>query len=563
MKRVVRRDSTRLGRASGAGTSDGSLLGNLADRFGRPLAFGWCVVGWVVASLVFIGLVALFGGPSQVDALESMYSTWAVANGHVACAYPPGAPYHFANIGTPVGFIAPLWPVLSGGIAGLVGVGHGVPFPSQAALGSHCSTALAAMTHWSAESKAVNPTVRLGYLSWFALMAGVVALLRASGRGRCGWEPATLILLAATPFAAMPLLDDFHPQDLMAMGLALGGVACARRGRWVWAGLLLGLAVTAQQYALLVFAPLFIVAPPSRRIRFASGALVAGAFVVLPLTVITSGHALRAIVLGSGNTPSLGGTVVWELHLKGVPLVATSRILPIVFATALAYWAMRRLGRSVLEPVPLISLIATSLSFRLVFEQNLFGYYFMALAVLLIVLDAVNGRIRGQLVAWLSLVVLAFDPVPRIHLLSEYSPSVLMVIVCFSILWGIQHGRVHWYLVAWVGVVAVAFASYPIGNFRYPLPTWLWQVVLVGTGVTLAVKPLLSWKPDVLDQSPMNLALGASNSSLRSRDDSPSAEPDEIRTTGWISLPTHDLLHALPSKLLRRKSHEMSVNSDH
>jgi hypothetical protein len=91
----------------------------------------------------------------------------------------------------------------------------------------------------------------------------------------------------------------------------------------------------------------------------------------------------------------------------------------------------------------------------------------------------------------------------------------------------------------------------------------LWQVVLVGTGVTLAVKPLLSWKPDVLDQSPMNLALGASNSSLRSRDDSPSAEPDEIRTTGWISLPTHDLLHALPSKLLRRKSHEMSVNSDH
>ncbi len=168
---------------------------------------------------------------------------------------------------------------------------------------------------------------------------------------------------------------------------------------------------------------------------------------------------------------------------------------------------MRRLGRSVLEPVPLISLIATSISFRLVFEQNLFGYYFMALAVLLLLLDAVHGRIRGQLVAWLTLVVLAFDPVPRIHLLSEYSPSVLhgdRVLSRFSGASG--HDRVHWYLVAWVGVVAVAFASYPIGNFRYPLPTWLWQIVLVSTGVALAVKPLLSWKPDVLDQRAMNPA---------------------------------------------------------
>jgi hypothetical protein len=471
----------------------------------RPLAFGWCVVGWVVASLVFIGLVGLFGGPSQVDAIESIFSTWAIANGHAACAYPPGAPYHFGTIGDPVGFIAPLWPVLSGGIASLVGVGHGVPFPSQAALGSNCSTALTAMTHWSADSKAINPTVRFGYLSWFALMAGVVALLRGLGRGRCGWEPAILILIAATPFAAMPLLDDFHPQDLVAMGLILGGMACARRGRWVWAGLLLGLAVTAQQFALLVFAPLLIVAPPARRLRFASGALAAFALVVLPLTMITSGHALRAIVLGSGNTPSIGGTVVWELHLKGVPLVAISRILPIVFAMALAYWAMRRLGRSVLEPVPLISLMATSISLRLVFEQNLFGYYFMALAVLLLLLDAVHGRIRGQLVAWLCLVVLAFDPLPRIHLLSEYSPSVLTAIVCCAILWGIRNNRVHWYLVAWVVVVAIAFASYPIGNFRYPLPTWLWQVVLVSTGFALAVRPLLFWKPDVLDPTAMNV----------------------------------------------------------
>jgi hypothetical protein len=370
------------------------------------------------------------------------------------------------------------------------------------------------MTHWSAEAKALNPTVRLGYLSWFALMAGVVALLRASGRGRCGWEPAILILLASTPFAVMPLLDDFHPQDLVAMGLALGGLACARRGWWIWAGLLLGSAVTAQQFALLVLAPLLMVAPPTRRIRFASAAIVAFALVVLPVTAMTSGHALGAVVLGSGNTPSIGGTVLWELHLNGVLLVVVSRILPILLAMALAGWAVRRLGSSVLEPVPLISLVATSVSFRLVLEQNLFGYYFMALAVSLLLCDAVHGRIRGPLVAWLALVVLAFDPAPRIHVLSEYLPSALMVIVCCAILWGIRHDRMHWYLVAWAVVVALAFASYPIGNYRYPLPTWLWQIVLVSTGVALAVKPLLSWKSDALDPNPMRLAAGASNRPL-------------------------------------------------
>ena len=155
-------------------------------------------------------------------------------------------------------------------------------------LGLNCSTALGAMTHWSAESKAMNSTVRLGHPSWFAHgWSGRIA--EGIGSGALGWEPAILILLAATPFAAMPLLDDFHPQDLIAMGLILGGTACVRRGRWVWAGSLLGLAVTAQQYALLAFAPLLIVAPPARRLRFASGAVVAFALVVLPLTVITSG----------------------------------------------------------------------------------------------------------------------------------------------------------------------------------------------------------------------------------------------------------------------------------
>ena len=49
-----------------------------------------------------------------------------------------------------------------------------------------------------------------------------------------------------------------------------------------------------------------------------------------------------------------------------------------------------------MDPVPFCRSIATSLSFRLVFEQNLYGYYFMALAVSLVLVDVMCGRIRGD-----------------------------------------------------------------------------------------------------------------------------------------------------------------------
>ena len=460
----------------------------------RPLSGRWCAVGWLVATGIFTVVVRFFGGPAEVDAAESVYSTWAIAHGHLACAYPPGITHHFAGIGHPIPFIAPLWPLLSGVVAAVAQIGHSIPFPSGSALGPHCSTALAAITHWSNQSDALGPTMRIGYLCWLVLMAGVVALLRASGRGRCAWEPVTLILLACVPSVLMPLLDDFHPQDLVAMGLALGGVACARRGWWVWAGVLLGLAVTSQQFALLVLAPLLVAAPAGYRGRFAAAASGAAALIVVPIIAVTSGRAFNAVAIGSGNTPSVGGTVLWELHLHGALLVAVSRVLPIALAMALAWWAKRHLGPAVLEPVPVMSLVATSLCFRLVFEQNLFGYYFMALAVSLILLDVVQGRIRGQLVAWLALVMLAFDPVPWEVQLRQYLPPVLMALVLFFIVRDVALGRVRWYLIAWFAWVVLAFAQYPPTGlpFRHLLPTWLWQIVLIPIGLVLAARPLVS-----------------------------------------------------------------------
>ena len=229
----------------------------------RRLPGRQCVLAWVVATAIFVGLIALLGGPTANDASESLYSTWAVAHGDFSCTYSP-TPSDVASFipdYRPGPYVSPLWPLVSGGLAAVTSIGHDQPFPSQQALGTSCTHADQAMYRWAHQSRAMVPTLGLGYLTWFVLLAGVVALLRASGRGRTGWEAAGVILVVLTPLVWEPLLDEFHPQDLLAMGLVLAGLACALRRSWIWAGVLLGLAVLSQQFALLVLVPLFVVAP--------------------------------------------------------------------------------------------------------------------------------------------------------------------------------------------------------------------------------------------------------------------------------------------------------------
>lgn len=366
-----------------------ALRSSLMSWLDAPLP-GWCcALGWCVATALFIGVVALFGGPSHTDTQESVYGTWAIAHGDTACAYP-GVTFE----GYPV--IAPLYLLASGAIAAVTRIGHTVAFPSAAALGPGCDKAFVAMNRWSVHAGALGPTAWIGCAAWLVLMFGVVAWLRASGRGRRGWEPVTLVVVACLPPVWMCVELAFHPQDLMALGFALAALACARRDRWIGAGFLVALAVLSQQYALLVAAPLLVLAPPTRRIRYAAAALVTAAIVDIPLLIVTStGHALRAITLGTGDNASIGGTMLWELHLHGASVVLLSRVAPIAVAMALAWWVSRRHGPAALQPVLLMSVVAVSLGLRLVFEQNIFAYYFMALAVCVVLLD-VAGTFAAQ-----------------------------------------------------------------------------------------------------------------------------------------------------------------------
>ena len=135
-----------------------------------------------------------------------------------------------------------------------------------------------------------------------------------------------------------------------------------------------------------------------------------------------------------------------------------------------AWYALRRLGPSALDPVPLLSLIATCLSLRLVFEENLFGYYFMALAVSLILLDVIGGRLRWELLVWIGLVTVEFPVVrggfdfgarswgPRFDALI---PWVFAAILLALIVVDAAQRRVRWYLVVPFILVVISFAQWP------------------------------------------------------------------------------------------------------
>ena len=125
---------------------------------------------------------------------------------------------------------------------------------------------------WSIGAGALTNTLRIGYVGWFVLLGGIVSFLRASGRRRRGWEPATLLVVACLPPVWLCLVEYFHPQDLIAMGLALGALACARRDSWVAAGVLVILAFLSQQFAILVAVPLLVLAPAKRRPAYVAAA---------------------------------------------------------------------------------------------------------------------------------------------------------------------------------------------------------------------------------------------------------------------------------------------------
>ena len=141
----------------------------------------------------------------------------------------------------------------------------------------------------------------------------------------------------------------------------------------------------------------------------------------------------------------------------------------------------------------LLSLVALSLGLRLVFEQQIFEYYFMALSVSLILLDVMRGRVRGTLVAWLLLVPTVF--LGEIEGLGDLDHPLRVVAILLAV--GVVvpqalRGAPFRNLAPFIALAATSVASWSTSPLLYHLPAWFWQVVLVGWGIALAGASLLT-----------------------------------------------------------------------
>jgi hypothetical protein len=252
-----------------------------------------------------------------------------------------------------------------------------------------------------------------GILAWIVLMAGVVQLLRAAGAGRGMGEAGVVLGLAALPAAGDGIVQAFHPQDLVCVGLTAIALALVVRRRWVAAGVVFGVAFTCKQFALLALLPALAAAPGWRtRAKLGLPAALTVSAVTLPFFVLApqaTVHSLTAVphfTGGGGFTGTLAGMTHWSETWK----LIVARDGPVALAVVLVVVARWRLGERLLDPVALVALTAACLGGRLVFEVLNTSYYLLAVSVMLFTLDVVARRVPYRSVAWIVLMRVFISP---------------------------------------------------------------------------------------------------------------------------------------------------------
>lgn len=369
--------------------------------FTRLLRSFWVqsVLAVAVGGVLYWWIAELAGGFTRGDADSTLYSSVMMAHGYWSCTYrawPPSQPLS-----------GPIYPLASALIQWITRAGFSFPLPS-ALVGHSCRNALTSYIAWSRNSGAYNAALRTGLVAWVALCVSGIALLRSSAvRTKRGiWLiPLTL---AFTPPVVFCVQEFYHPQDMWALAMVFAATALWLRGRMLWVGIFLALAVMSQPYTFLAVVVLFAMSPWETRQKMTIGGVATAALTAIIMYATSGTRALSATLLGTGDTSIHFGTWMWELHVSSTLGIALSRFAPLVAAYAISRWCWRRRPDISHDPVVLLGLIATCLSLRLVFEENLWGYYCMATGATLVLRDIIAARASRETIYWLVLVLIIF-----------------------------------------------------------------------------------------------------------------------------------------------------------
>lgn len=231
------------------------------------------------------------------------------------------------------------------------------------------------------------------------------ALAERLGAGR--WRRAVIALAGAAGLWNVTVLWG-HPEDALAVALAVYALILALDGRWAGAGWLFGAAVATQPLVLLMLPVLLAMAG-----RRAGAGLVLRALgpatLLLATPLAAQFHTTGRTLFEQPNFPNLDHATPWtalapKLGGKGIALAVAAgpgRIVAVALACALGWWARRWR----LDPVRLVWAAGAAMALRCLTESVLDPYYVWPPLVLGLV--AASCTRSPRLVAAVCLLVVA------------------------------------------------------------------------------------------------------------------------------------------------------------
>ena len=373
----------------------------LARRSPRSLS----VLSLLIGGALFWCLVLWTGGFATGDADATIYNAMMWSHGFWACAY--------RSIPTTRPLGGPVYPLVSAGVQWITRAGFSGSYLTPGQMGIHCQHAYASYQSFagSTRTSAFTWALRTGIIAWVALTLGALSLVRTTSlRGtRATW--LVPLAFAVTPPVLFCVQEFYHPQDLWALAMVFVAVTWGLRGHQVTSGVFWALAVMSQPYALLGLVAVLVIASWPDRRRLVVGGVVCAASVGAITWAVAGRRALAAALVGTGDTTIHYGTWMSQLHVSAHAGLAISRGGPLVATALLSWWVRKRCPGAGRDPAVLLGLLAAAWSLRLVFEENLWGYYCMATGATLVLHDIVTRKSSRPTIYWLVIVMIAFGDI--------------------------------------------------------------------------------------------------------------------------------------------------------